>query len=443
MWLLLAFACRQDPVERPLTVTEPTDTAAVSPFVFAGDPPSNLLMISVDTLRKSELGFYGGAARSDRIDALLATSVHLDDHMQCSSWTYASTGCTLMGTLHEQNGYMPILSFLQPRMPAESRMLAHALTDAGYFTMIHSANEWLGPRWGTTNGHLVVEDYGSDAVTASRAARERLLAERGDRPFALHLHVTEPHAAYDPPDSYLVGIEDLPPVPWDLSVRDEHYGVNAGDGYADLSPELQDALKQHLLFRYRADIAWLDDKLATILDEYEAAGLLDDTLVVFWTDHGEAFWEHGHQTHAWDLYPQENDAVLAFWAKNLEPMAWDGPTMAIDLAPTVLDVLGVPVPASMTGGPLGHAFEDRVRYASVLARAGLVQMVRIGDDALYYEWKTGAVARHDLAADPEALVNLYTLGDAAALPLWDAMTPYREALSSLVEAERVHPPGLP
>ncbi len=449
MWFWLWLGCKEpEPAPTvPFDRTETSDTQAVSPLVFAGGrAPRNVLMISIDTLRKDTLGFYGGTAETDFLDGLMASSVHLDDHIQCSSWTYASTSCTLMGAYHEDNGYMPKLSMVQEPMPIDTGFLAQWFAQEGFLTMIHSSNEWLSARWGNTSGYLIQANLGGDAVSATRQASELLRAELtagGDRPWLLHLHFIEPHAAYDPPSAYLDGLEGLPPVPYDLSSRDVHYDVNGDDDYETLSPEMQDAVREHLIVRYEADVSWLDDKMETIVTQLDADGMLDDTLLVVWTDHGEAFWEHGHQTHAWQLYPQENDAVLFFWAKDLAPAAWSGPTTAIDLAPTLLDLYGMPMPASVRGVPLGHALDDRVRYASIDARAGVLQMVRRGDDALYYSWTTGAVERYDLAADPGATRDRFTLVDEVSLALWDEMAPYRAALAPLVTDDRVHPPGLP
>ena len=88
-WMLLACKTPEAPPPakgEPFEVTETSDPDALSPLVFDGAPPTNLLMISIDTLRKDQIGFYGGGADTPYLDSLLAGSVHLDDHMQCASW---------------------------------------------------------------------------------------------------------------------------------------------------------------------------------------------------------------------------------------------------------------------------------------------------------------------------------------------------------------------
>lgn len=421
-----------------IDITEPTDPDAVSPLVFAeGKVPTNLLMISVDTTRKSALGFYGGGAQTDFIDGLLAESVHLDDHMQCSSWTYPATTCTLMGRSHEANGYMPRLTQLQDPLPADTELLAQWLDAAGFVSLIHSNNEWLSEKWGNVRGYDIDVNFGGNSVEAIDEASNVLLSEaeaRGAERWFLHMHLLEPHAPYNPPEDYLEGIEDLPAVPFDLSSRDVQYEVNR-DAFDDFPLETREAIEAHLRFRYEADLAWTDDRLEQMFDVLDDKGMLDDTLVVFWTDHGEAFWEHGHQTHAWTLFPEENDAVMAFWARNLEPRAWEGPTHAFDLVPTLLELYDVPVPDTVDGVALGHAIDDRLRYASVAARKGPVQLLRQGDDALYYTWRTGRLELFDLGEDPGATNDRVDVDKARAQELWDAMKPWVVSMDPLLPAD--------
>lgn len=442
-WLLLALGCRGDDPEVP--PFDWTDTAVAtdytSPLVFPDGPPANLLMISIDTLRRDALSVYGGTTPTPTLDRLVTEGVALDDHMQCSSWTFASTTCTLAGRYPEDLRFMPRLTQDQDAVPDGTPFLATWLGEAGFTSILQSPNAWLSPRWGNAQGYDMVLEAGGNALTGGRAAYETLQATSPDRWF-LHLHVTEPHAPYAPPDAYLDALDDLPPIDFDLSDRDVHYDVNGDDYYEQLSPEDQALVQQHLEARYAGDVAWLDDQLDTFLSELEAQGALEDTLVVVWNDHGEAFWEHGHQTHAWLLYPEENDAIAMFWHHDLEPVRWSGPTHAVDLVPTLLQALGVPLPDEVTGVPLGAALPNRARFASVDARAGVAQAVRKDDWLLHYTWSDGHLTLHDLGADPEAAVDLYGPAHPQVQVLWPLLEARIEALDPLVPSGPVRPPLL-
>jgi arylsulfatase len=439
---LLALLSCVEPETEPgarvdFTPTEATNPDADRLLVFPDGPPKNILMISIDTLRKNQLGFYGGPADTPFLDSLLAGSVHLDNHMQCSSWTYVSTSCTLMGGSHEANGYMPLLTQLQEPLPDTTHFVAESLTDAGFLTAIHSPNEWLSATWNNTKGYQIQMNLGGDAASAASQASVALLNAVEDQDaekWMLHLHFLEPHSPYNPPEEYLTALADLPAIPFDLSDRDVQYAINR-ESFDAFPESMQEAIEAHLRVRYLGELAWLDDKLERIFNDFEARGMLEDSLVVLWSDHGETFWEHGHQTHAWDLYPEENDAILAFLAPGLAPKAFAGPTHAYDLAPTLLDLYGIEIPPSMDGVVLGTALEDRFRYASTSARAGPVQMIRQGDDALYYNWRQGKVELFDLAQDPTAMVDLRASEPVRTQQLWEALTPWIAALDPLLETD--------
>ena len=186
----------------------------------------------------------------------------------------------------------------------------------------------------------------------------------------------------------------------------------------------------------------------------EARGWLDDALVVFWTDHGEQHFERGYQAHGFTLYAEENDVLGLFWARNLEPAVWTGPTHATDLAPTVLGVFGVPVPEIVTGLPVGLAPADRARFAFTAGKVGIFQSVRQGPDELIFGWTDPAavtpltrfaqgIHQYDRVADPAERTDLYDPTSARTRELWALLRPKVEAASTLIPDRTVSwPPGL-
>lgn len=434
LWLLLALGCSDDD-PAPVPPFTWTDTAVAStwssPLQFEGEVPHNVLMISIDTLRKDALGVYGGPSPTPTLDRLVTEGVALDDHMQCSSWTFASTTCTLAGRYPEDLRYMPRLTQDQDEVPQGTEFLATWMGQGGFTTLLQSPNAWLSERWGNAQGYDIVREDNGTALSMAREAYDELMAESPDR-WMLHVHLTEPHAPYNPPDSYLAGLDELEPIDFDLSDRDIHYDVNGNDYWEQLDPQMQALVLEHLKVRYAGDVAWLDSQLGTWLTELDQAGALDDTLVVVWSDHGEAFFEHGHQTHAWELYPEENNAIAMFWAKGLQPVRWEGPTSAVDLVPTVLDLFGLPLPDEVTGLPLGAALPSRARFASVDARAGVAQAVRKDDLLLHYTWSDGRLGLFDLSVDPGAQNDLYEIGHPDVDVLWPILLQRVQALDPLV-----------
>src|SRR5688572_12655941 len=103
MWWAF-LSCRDAEPPAPIPPFSWTDTAVLTEWEevlrFADGPPRNLLVISIDTLRRTALGRYGGGP-TPTLDALLAGGVALDDHVQCANWTMASMTCTLSGRYNE------------------------------------------------------------------------------------------------------------------------------------------------------------------------------------------------------------------------------------------------------------------------------------------------------------------------------------------------------
>jgi arylsulfatase A-like enzyme len=405
----------------------PTDTIPQ----FYGWVPHNILMISMDTFRRDHLDAYGDTHAAPFLSTLAENGFTADDDVQCSNWTMASTSCTLAGRYDEEAGMTPkLVANFEDQWPVGTPFLASYLHDAGYYSVISSTNGWLGPEWGNTGGYDVAfHPTDGSAWGAYLQGRDALDAARqlgAAKNWLLHVHVVEPHASYDPPEEYLAAEEALPPVPWDLSDRDVQYDVTRTD-WPTMTPEEQDLLNEHLQARYSGEISWMDQQIWWIIADMDFDHLLDDTLVVFWTDHGEQFWEHGEQTHAYGLYSEENNGLLWFWSKNILPGRWSEPTSSIDLVPTLLSLEGLPIPDTVTGFPIGQAPDDRPRFAHSIARLGPESSVVLHDRKLIFYWD-GRVELYDRSTDPDETTDLYDPSDVApeARELWALLRPQIE-----------------
>ena len=110
VWLsFLVVGCGPSTTQGPTPPdpgTVPTDTLPQ----FYGHVPRNVVMISLDTFRKDKLTRYGGSGETPFLDALVADGFALDEHVQCSNWTFAATSCTLSGRYNVNAGMEPSLS---------------------------------------------------------------------------------------------------------------------------------------------------------------------------------------------------------------------------------------------------------------------------------------------------------------------------------------------
>lgn len=438
--VLSVVACdRKDIDDDPLPTPDDTSLPLVGTEAlrFRGRIPKNLIFLSIDTLRKDHLGTYGnGRQLTPFLDQIAAQGAVFDDHAQCSCWTFGSTTCTLAGRYNIERGHIPRLNGTdenRPPVPPGTPFLATWLGQAGFYSVIVSGNDWLSTNWGNTQGYDESLKPGGGAAAAYNTGTKAIAdaVDRGEDKWFMHLHFMEPHASYNPPEEFIVGEEDLEPWPGDLTDRDIHYEWR--DEWPNLTPADQELLNAHLQVLYDGEVRYLDAQLADIWEDLEREGYLDDTLVAIWNDHGEQFWEHDHQTHAYALNREENDGILILWSRNITASRFEGPTTSIDLVPTLLDLYDIEKPPEVTGYAAGSAPADRPRFAEALARMGGVQSVQLDGHKLQYFW-SGRVELYDRNTDPNEAVDLY---DAAApsdkaVELWTLLKPMVEAMAPLV-----------
>jgi len=413
--------------------TRPTETPIdeVGALVFDGGMPKNVLMISIDTLRRDHVGRYvDGESPTPWLDNMMKEGVVLDDFTQCANWTFASIMCTLAGKTNIENEYIPKFEGeYRQFVPNDLPTLASRMSEAGWSTYYESTNHWFGPLWRSDQGYDTRVETGifhAEGVIGEVA--DAVASDAPDR-WLMHVHIKEPHPPYNPLIDYLGDLDDLEPIGFDLGEYDEHY--EATNTYPYLEDVTQELLEAHLRVRYRGELQWMDQMLTDAFVHMDELGLLDDTLVVFWSDHGEAFWDRGHQTHAYTMHAEENDAVAFFWANNLAPVVWTEPTTSIDIVPTVLQAVGIASPTDLTGELVGTADPRRIRHGFTTARLGAISTAERDDIKVIFRW-TGQVRAYDRSVDPNELNDIWDPSNAEIAEIWAALAAQVEAAAPMV-----------
>lgn len=412
---------------------------------FRGQVPTNLLFLSIDTLRKDHVGFHGaGESLTPFLDTVASEGVVLGDHAQCSNWTFGATTCTLAGRTNAERGHIPMFDGPDgPRQPVPegTPLLAGWLADAGLSTALFTTNSWFAERRGNTQGYAreqLDETATADDAMLSVARTTRRHSRRGRDPWFAHAHAIEPHLPYDAPEEFRTSDPGHPPWRDPLDVQRQPY-------YDRLWPSLDEAereqLEAHTRALYEAEVRAVDHRIEEAWTELDADCMLDDTLVVLWTDHGEAFWERGALAHSRFLTAEETDGVLLFWAKNLVAGVWEGATSAVDLAPTLLDLYGLPIPRELTGVPAGSAAPDRPIFADTYTFEGPMQSVIRDGWKLQYMWRQGDIRLWHRASDP---AELELRKDPAVLEeLWSVLEPQTELMHEALPGTFRAEPRLP
>ena len=402
------------------------DTGVVKGAFTLSATPRNLLVISIDTLRRDAVGALTGGANTPFLDTLAAEGVLLSHHHSCSSWTYPGSICAMTGLEPEDLGFVPHVPERTeelPAVPEGTPTLATVLSEQGYQTGLVTSNLYLGA--GTGLGVGFDQQFGVSGLPAEAITDAALsmfeLALTPELPWFIHVHYVDPHAPYAPPDEYLTGIDSLPAVPWDLSTETGLAELNGA--WAGLSAEEQAAALAHLDLRYSGEVRYMDDQIARLVGALDSQGLLDDTLLMMWSDHGEQLYDHGGRGHTISLYGEENDGLGLFWARGLSPSVWRQGTTNVDLMPTALWLLDITPPAGLIGEAVGTSAQDRPLF-SMLAPLGRPpsNSVQVGASKLVYRWDgTKQLFLRD--EDPSEKANVYDDHPDEVSALWELLGP--------------------
>lgn len=303
----------------------------------------NLVLVSLDTLRADHLGCYGyDRDLSPHIDSFASESIQFMKAVSQSSWTLPAHASLF-------TGYYPSAIGAVNRhrsIPLSFPMLGEILRDAGYSTAAFTGGGYLNPIYGFAQGFEAYEHYSafdSDPVW-------RFIDGAGDRPFFLFLHTYKVHNYYVPPelmdrlgDEFKEEFGDLESI---MSFVDRHLFVDLND---ETRPRME-----HLRDRYDLSILHIDRQFGSLMDGLEERGLLGETLIVFFSDHGEEFGEHGRTYHGGTLYNEQIHVPLLLRLPGGRAEGKKIPEIVelMDVFPTILEYLDMRAPREIDGESL-------------------------------------------------------------------------------------------
>jgi choline-sulfatase len=362
------------------TNTSPRKTGSAVPVV----------LVSVDTLRADRLGCYGYRAHpTPNIDLFANHSTLFSAASALVPLTLPSHVSLLTSTYPFSNGIRDNGEQLQPNVLT----LASVLKSRGYRTAAFAGGFVLDRRFGLNQGFDFydspfdvhrqegsdpgdIKRLGSDVVTAA----SKWLSKNSDRPFFVFVHLYDLHTPYNLPPSFR-GRQSGPPD-------------------------------------YEVELGYVDDVLGHFWKFLRQSGLLDKCLIVFTSDHGEGLGEHGESSHGYFIYDSTIRVPLIFrWPAGTArfPARISTPVSLIDVAPTILQFLGVPQPAQFQGGSLFHHLNKQPsetqeqiysasEYGSWHFGVSKLRSLRVGD---YKYIDAPKPELYNLADDPGETQNLF------------------------------------
>jgi arylsulfatase A-like enzyme len=365
---------------------------AAEPAQPSGDR-LNLVLITIDTLRRDALCPYGDLVQTPHIEALARSGTTFWASYSLSNHTTPSMSGLFASSYPTQFA----LSQTTYEVPESRVMPAQLLAEHGWSTAAVITNfKLVTDRLRLTAGferHLgmhhkeaIIEVDGRlfpppifdlppfhlahreiPDTTEFAASRATSYLARGPRePFFLWVHLMDPHDPFAPPPRFTSG----PPSPslgpfvdfdGDFSGGEEDLAERIRLGERYVTPEEKAFIKT----RYLDEVRYVDEAVGSMLESLARRGLLERTLVVLTADHGEELWDHGDFSHGQSF----RDVLVNVPLIIAHPFLGNGgnvhtPVSHIDLLPTLYDLLGVPIPASCQGrsfAPLlrGEPFEAR------------------------------------------------------------------------------------
>ncbi len=409
----------------------------------------DILLISVDTLRRDHLSVYG--YERDTTPRLR----ELADAGATFELAYAPTASTAPSHATLFTGLYPVAHGVVKNgipLAEEFETLAESLAERGYQTGGIVSSFVLKARFGFERGFTSYQDefepdttsifresWGEFEVggafdrraeyTTDLAIRWLREQREPERPFFLFVHYMDPHSPYLAPGEHAL-----------------HYV----EAEADLDPQEQ----QRRL--YDAEIAYTDAEIGRLLDALEETGLAGNTLVVVTADHGEGLWDHGYQTHGVHLYEEEvRIPLLIRWpGRIIAGLRFPEPVELVDLKPTLLD-LAEPPPRRPRAPAHGRSLAGALRADEPLEaerpvffhrrhyRHGTVEGITVSGERFGLRWgrwkyigptHAEKPELYDLERDPGEHDNLAPAEPQIGAELADRLEAWRNAYGPSVRA---------
>ena len=365
-----------------------------SPGAGAERPGYDVVLITLDTLRPDHLGCYGYTLiQTPHIDQLAGAGTRFTQAFTPVPVTLPAHTSLLTGAFPLATG---VHDFTGNRVPPGAATLAKILHDHGYSTAAFIGAPVLDSHFGLNQGFDTYFDHfelaGREEVhlDAMKRPGDRVVDEalkwlnhRPPQPVFLWVHLYDAHSPYRPPEPYAGRYRGRP---------------------------------------YDGEIAFADAQVGRLMAALTQQGLLEKSLVVLVSDHGESLGEHGEQTHGFFVYNATLHIACVIKVPGAAPRVVPDEVSLVDVMPTVLQALGIPIPSSVQGRSLLSLVEGRAaESASNLYAENYAPLLHFGWNLLRSlqsrGWKYIETTRpelYDTHTDPKESKNLFSTHQALA-----------------------------
>lgn len=287
---------------------------------------SNVVVVTLDTLRADRLGCYGfRGVETPHIDAVAAEGVVFEQATATVPLTLPSHASIFTGLIPPRHGVRDNGGFFVEK---ERTTLAERLKDGGWTTGAFVGAWVLDSRWGLDQGF----DHYSDRFDLSKYKVVNLgtVQKKGDEVMGLALE-------------WLEGVKQRKFFAW-VHLYDPHTPYEPPEPFASRYPGQ----------KYLGEVAYTDQVVGRLVSWLKTAGLWDRTILVVLADHGESLGEHGESTHTFFVYDATQHVPLIVrtpWGDRGRSRAQ---VSTVDVMPTVLDLVGLAPQPGLDGRSLAR-----------------------------------------------------------------------------------------
>ena len=365
--------------------------------------PHPIIIVDVDTLRADHLGCYGyQRPTSPHIDAFAREAAFFGWAFSQAPNTPPSQTSILTGLYPSTHGMV----FDEDRVSQEVVTLAEALAGHGYTTAGFHDGGYMREVFGIGQGFTTYDDNHSQGLKAIGPKAESWLREHADKNFLLLIHTYDPHTPYAPPPPFdtifMAGVPAPTPGFEPTTKQMNEVRLSKFTNHPLTLPPNDVAYAMAL---YDGEIRYVDEWFGGFWKVVCDLGLDRRATVVFLSDHGEEFQEHGSVMHE-KLYATVTRIpfMIRLPGGRLARRV-DAVVESVDLMPTLLELAGAPLPAGVQGSSLVPFLTGRPAAGPHAAFSespffGRSRAVAFGDHHLLLNLKTGATELYDVRNDP-------------------------------------------
>ena len=383
----------------------------------APETPPNVILISLDTVRRDAVGVYreSGPSPTPNLDLFAADCVRFDDAWAPIPFTLPSHMSIFTGLHPKSHGVDTRTQVLNPGIPT----VAELATAEGYSTIGLVSNIWMKGTFGFNRGFDHYEKIPFGLTYADRI-NDRLfdLLDRTDlfdQPLFVFLHYIDAHSDFLKTGTSALPYYSSPEYLAEIGLTTDTTAFcdpegNCGTHFLTAANRtgrpIAEATIRQLADLYTAGVRLLDDNLGVLFRELEDRGLLENSLVIITSDHGEEFREHGRFVHAQPYV--ESLAVpllIRFPGGAHAGRVVKHPVELADLMPTMLVAMGIDPPDHLPAHDLLSSIVDpdestpiQILGCDKTRRQRF--SLRSADHNLVVDYSSGETELYDRAADP-------------------------------------------